>query len=160
MTRFVWWALLSSVLSAACGSDADVGGNYTAAITNRNDECSIGWTVGEQGNTQVTVSQTGRDVTLVVQGVPGILVANLLGTDTFTGNVDGSSIDLKVVGNAQKQTADCMYTFDGEIDASLDGDTLSGRVEYRAQTNGDASCGTREDCLSVQEFNATRPPPP
>ena len=144
--------------AAAC-SDANVAGSYTAAITNRADGCSIGWNTGEQSTASMTVNQAGSDVTLVVNGLPGALVALVLGTNTFTGGVDGEDIDLKVVGTAPKTLGNCQFTFNGAVIASQDGDTMKGRVEYRAATNGHADCASRERCLSTQEFNATRPPP-
>lgn len=154
-TSIAWVAL---VCAAAC-SDANVAGNYTAAITNRTDPCSIGWTSGDQSNATLTVTQEGSDVTMIVNGLPGLFVAGILGTNTFTGDVDGDEVNLEVTGNAQKASGSCEFTFNGKVIASQDGDTLSGRVEYRAATNGHPDCASREKCVSTQEFNATRPPP-
>jgi hypothetical protein len=152
------WIALALPLAGAC-SDANVAGNYTAAITNRSDGCSIGWTSGDQTTATFTVTQAGSDVTLTVNGLAAIFVAGQLGTSTFTGNVDGDELDLRVTGTLPKTSGGCEFTFNGKVSASQDGDMMSGRVEYRAATNGDADCGSRESCLSVQEFNATRPPP-
>jgi hypothetical protein len=158
MERVIWIAWIALVGTAAC-SDANVAGNYTAAITNRNDGCSIGLDAGAQSTATFTVNQSGSDVTLVVNGIPGVLVAGLLGTNTFTGGVDGDSVSLKVTGTAPQTSGNCKFTFNGKVIATQDGDTMKGRVEYRAATNGDVDCGTRKDCVSTQDFNATRPPP-
>jgi hypothetical protein len=158
MKRRIWIAWIALTSAAAC-SDANVAGNYTAAITNRADGCSIGWNSGDQSTAAMTVNQSGSDVTLIVNGIPGLFVAGVLGTNTFTGGVDGEDVDLKVVGTAPKTSGNCQFTFNGEVIASQDGDAMSGRVEYRAATNGHADCASREGCLSVQDFNATRPPP-
>lgn len=149
---------MALVCAAAC-SDANVAGNYTAAITNGADPCGIGWTANEMNNATMTVTQSGSDVTLIVNGLPGLYVATILGTNTFAGDVDGSDVDLAVTGTAQKTSDACTYTYNGKVIAAQDGDTLAGRVEYRAATNGHADCGTRQSCVSKQEFNATRPPP-
>jgi len=159
MQRRIWIAWIALATATAACSDAHVAGNYTAAITNRADGCSIGWSSGDQATASMTVNQSGSDVTLVVNGLPGVLVAGVLGTNTFTGSVDGEDVDLKVVGTAPKTIGSCEFTFNGEVIASQDGDTMKGRVEYRAATNGHADCASRERCLSTQEFNATRPPP-
>ncbi len=160
IARFAGIALaLALPLASAC-SDANVAGNYTAAITNRADGCSIGWTSGEQATATFSVMQSGSDVTLTVNGLASIFVAAQLGTSTFTGDVSGDELDLRVTGTLKKPpVGGCEFTFNGKVSASQDGDTMSGRVEYRAATNGHADCGSREGCLSVQEFNATRPPP-
>jgi hypothetical protein len=148
-----------ALVGAAACSDANVAGNYTAAITNRADNCSIGWTAGDQSTAPLTVTQSGGDVTLIVNGLPGLFVAGILGSNTFIGGVDGDDVDLELMGVARKMSGGCDFTFNGKVFASLDGDTLKGRVEYRAATNGNADCGTRQGCVSTQDFNATRPPP-
>jgi hypothetical protein len=95
---------------------------------------------------------------MIVNGLPGVLVAGILGTNTFTGDVSGEELDLRVVGTAPKTSGGCEFTFNGRVIANQDGDSMAGRVEYRAATNGHPDCGTREQCLSRQDFNASRPP--
>jgi hypothetical protein len=159
IARIAWIALaLALPLAGAC-SDANVAGNYTVALTNRADGCSIGWTSGEQATATFNVMQSGSDVTLTVNGLAAIFVGSVLGTSTFTGDVSGDELDLGVTGTVARSSGGCMYTINGKVSATQDGDTMSGRVEYRAATNDHADCGSRASCLSVQEFNATRPPP-
>jgi hypothetical protein len=114
--------------------------------------------VGEPATASVTVTQSGSDVTLTVNGLAQFFISGQFGTNVFTGSVDGDSVDLTVQGTMKKTVQACEYTFNGEIEATLDGDTLSGELRYRAATNGNADCGTRENCVSVQAFNATRAP--
>jgi hypothetical protein len=155
MRHLVWIALIGA---AAC-SDANVAGNYTAAITNRADGCSIGWNVGEMTTgVAVTVMQSDSNVTLTVMGASGLLIGGLLGSNAFTGKVDGDDIDLAITGTSQKTQNTCKFTINGQIRGSLDGDTLQGKVEYRALTNDDATCGSRTGCVSTQDFNAVRAP--
>lgn len=156
MTRLVWIALIGA---AAC-SDANVAGNYMAAITNRADGCSIGWDVDEsEMGISVTVTQSGSDITLAVNSLgPAAALGVLLGTNTFTGSVDGDDVSLSVTGTRPNTISTCTFTFNAEIDAAQDGDTMKGRIEYRAATNDDATCGSRTGCLSLQDFNANRPP--
>jgi len=157
MKHLVWIALAGA---AAC-SDANVAGNYTAAITNRADGCSIGWAVGESSTgIELTVTQSGSDVTLMVNplSLPGVFLGGLLGTNSFQGEVDGDDVSLSVKGMKDNNISTCTFKFNADIDAVQDGDTMTGRVEYRAATNGDDACGSRTGCLSVQEFNATRAP--
>jgi hypothetical protein len=149
---------MALVCAAAC-SDANVAGNYTAVITNGTDQCSIGWTAGTQSTATLAVMQEGSNVTLLVNGLSGVFVAGILGTNTFTGDVDGDEVNLAVTGSAQKASNNCEFTFNGKVIANQDGDRLEGRVEYRAATNGHADCASREKCVSTQDFTATRPPP-
>jgi hypothetical protein len=158
-TSIAWIALSLSLTGAAACSDADVAGVYTAQLTNRSDGCSLGLTSGENAMASFTVTQSGGDVTLVVEGIASLFVRSQLGTSAFTGGVDGDDVSLQVIGTAPLAAGDCKYTVNAKIKASQDGDAMSGRVEYRAATNDHADCGTRTGCLTVQEFNATRPPP-
>lgn len=164
MKRLAWivvaWIVFGCV-AAACGSDANVAGNYTVAITNGVNGCSIGnWDPGAQPTASAQITQAGSDVTLTVQGLAGIGVAALLGTNVMTGDVSGDNVLLEVAGTQGFTTGNCAYTFNSKLDADLSGDTLSGHIDYRAATNGGTDCGTREDCVSRQDFNATRPPAP
>ena len=155
MKRLVWIALAGL---AAC-SDANVAGTYFAAITNRADGCGIGWNIGAQEtDVNVTAAQSGSDVTVIVNGVPGVLLGLQTGTNTFKGEVDGDDLNVSITGTAPKSSGNCSYTINAKLKASLDGDTLTGSVEYRAATNGGSDCGSRTNCVSTQEFNAIRPP--
>jgi hypothetical protein len=145
---------------AAC-SDANVAGNYSAAITNKADGCSIGWNVGDKTmNVELTVSQDGSSkVTLTVdQFSPALFVVGLTGSNMFTGEVDGDDVNLSITGTEPHQSGNCKWMYNAEIDAVLDGDTLSGSVKYRAATNDDPACGSRTGCVSTQDFNAIRAP--
>ena len=145
--------------AAACGSDANVAGNYTVAITNKDNGCSIGnWMVGAQPMATATVMQDGSKVKLTVNGFAGVAVSGLLGTSQFDGEVSGNDISLEVIGTVPNATGNCTYTYNSTLDATQDGDVMTGRVHYRAATNGGTDCGSRTGCVSFQDFNATRPP--
>ena len=146
------------VASAAACSDADVAGSYNAQLTNGTDGCSLGLTKGENVAAMFRVTQDGGDVSLTVDGLPGLFIAIQTGSSVFTGGVDGDDVDVERKGTVTQTTQTCEYTINVQIKASQDGDTMSGRVEYRAATNNDATCGSHQGCLTVQEFNATRPP--
>lgn len=159
MKRRIWIAWITLACAAAACGDANVAGNYTAAITNGADGCSIGWDVGEQANATFTVNQSGSDVTLLVTGGAVFFFSVLLGADTFTGSVDGDDVDASLIGTRSQTSGGCVFTLNAKISATQDGDAMNGRVEYRTATNGHADCGSRETCVSRQDFNATRPPP-
>jgi hypothetical protein len=154
-TWLVWIAL---ACAAAC-SDANVSGNYTVALTNGTDGCSMGWNVNQQVTTSFTVNQSDSNVDLMVNGViESAFLGVWIGTNRFPGEVDGDDVDLDVIGTPTHRTGACEYTIDAELTASLDGDTLKGGVNYRAKTNDSGDCGSREGCVSKQSFNATRSP--
>jgi len=143
--------------TAAC-SDADVAGNYNAQLTNGADGCSLGLTTGQNATATFTVTQDGGDVSLTVDGLPGLFIAFQAGSAVLTGGVDGDDVSVERKGTVKQTAQSCEYTINVKIKASQDGDTMSGRVEYRAATNNDSTCGSHQGCLTVQEFNATRPP--
>jgi hypothetical protein len=160
MKRVIWIAWIALACAAGCG-DAYVAGNYTAALTNGTDGCSIGWTVGMQTTAPFTVTQTESDITVTVTGVAQFFLSGLLGTNTFSGGVDGDDVSASAIEVARppQTSGGCMFTYEARIVASQSDDTMKGRVEYRASTNDHADCGSRQDCVSRQDFNATRPPP-
>lgn len=155
-------ATLLVVLAAACGSSepADVAGNYTIALTNRDNGCDLAnWTVGEQASgIPVVITQEGANATADVQAGAGFILDAALGSSVYTGDVDGSNLFLELFGNRPQQQGNCSFTFNSEIDASLIGDTLTGRINYKAATNDNPDCTALEGCVSFQEFNGTRPP--
>jgi hypothetical protein len=150
------------VLCAACGSDADVAGNFTIALTNRDNGCNLNnWTVGDQSSgIPVTITQDGGTATADVGGGAGLVLDLALGAHVYTGDVDGNDLSLELFGTRGQTAGSCAFTYNSAIDGSISGDTLSGRIEYRAATNGSPECGTIEGCVSFQEFNGTRPPAP
>jgi hypothetical protein len=148
------------VACAACGSDANVEGDYMVSLTNRDDGCMIGWVVGNQATNIPVVITQGTDVTASVNGVAGALLDGLLGSHFYTGNVDGDNVSLTVIGDRGQTKGNCAFTFNSTIAAKASGDTLNGRIEYRAVTNGNPDCTALEGCLSFEDFAGVRPPPP
>lgn len=158
MSRFVIVALW---VVAACGTDdVNAAGNYTIALTSGANGCNLSnWTVGGQTTgIAVGITQSGKDVTATVAGLAGGALDVVLGSHVFAGTVSGDSLDMTILGTVPKSMGNCTYTFNSEIPATLSGDALSGSVEYRAATNGNPDCATLVGCLSVQQFNGSRPP--
>ena len=154
--------LLLGFLVAACGggSDANVAGNYTMAITNRDNGCNFAnYNVGAQSMIGVVISQDGSNVTATVTGGGGFLLALVVGSNVYSGDVDGDDVDLEIVGDNGFNMGNCAYTYNSEIHATADGDSMSGRIEYRAVTNNNSDCGAITGCLTFQEFAGSRPPP-
>ena len=151
------------VLLAACGggSDANVEGNYTMGVTNRENGCNFnGYTVGNQGMVAVNITQNGSDASATVTGGGGFLLALVVGSNVYTGEVDGSDVDLAIIGTIGATMGNCAYTYNSEIHGKADGNSMSGRIEYRAVTNMNSDCGAITGCLTFQEFSGSRPPPP
>lgn len=146
---------------AACGSDTNVAGDYTIALTNRTNGCMFGnWNEGDSTTgVDVVFTQSGSDVTATINNVGGLALKAVFGSagNVFKGD---DSIDLKVFGTNSQTKGNCTYTFNGEITADLSGDTLTGRIDYRAADNGNPDCTTQNihGCDSYQDFNGTRPP--
>ena len=158
MPRMKHWGWL--LVLAACGGSADVAGNYTIALTNRDNGCNFqGWTVGQQTTgVGVQITQNGSSVTAAVQGAGTIGLDAALGSHTFTGSVSGDKLDLSITGTRALSMGNCAYTYNAAIAATSSGDALSGRITYTAATNGNSDCATLQGCMTFQDFNGTRPP--
>ncbi len=149
------------VLCAACnGPDADVEGNYTVALTNRDNGCNLAmWTVGEQTTgIPVAITQEGTSLAADVGGGAQIALDFALGSHIYTGEVDGTAVLLTILGTRSQSSGNCTFTYNSVIASSLDGDVLTGRIDYRAATNGNPDCAAITGCVSFQDFNGTRPP--
>lgn len=159
MKRLHWFL----VVLAACGGggDADVAGSYTMAITNRDNGCNFaGYTVGAQNMVGVNITQDGSNLTATVTGGGGFLLALVVGSNIYTGGVDGDDVDLQIIGDIAMNTGNCAYTYNSEIHATANGDSMNGRIEYRSVTNNNSDCAAITGCLTFQEFAGSRPPPP
>lgn len=148
------------VLLAACGGTADVTGTYTVNLTNHANGCAFqNWTVGDVATgIPVTISQDGDSASADVGGGAGGFLQLWLGGKVFNGSVDGSDFTATITGTNPNSSGNCAYTFNATLDATLDGDTLSGVVDYAAQTNNGTDCGALTGCVSEQAMNGTRPP--
>jgi hypothetical protein len=62
------------------------------------------------------------------------------------------------VRHSQQHHEDCTFTFNSEIHATIDGDVLTGEIDYLSATNGNPDCAAVASCRSLQNFNGTRPP--
>ena len=152
--------LLIAALAACGGDPADVAGDYTIAITSGDNGCALaGWTVGNTtSGIAVTITQDGASASATVQGTAAGVLVVLLGSATFTGDVDGDDLSMSIVGTVGRTQGSCAYTYDALLDGTLDGDFLEGTIEYRARTNAQPDCGALTGCVSSQAWNGTRPP--
>jgi hypothetical protein len=156
-------AILAVVLAlTACGGDdpVDAAGTYTVSLTRREDGCSYGWNGESNAGVEVAITQNAAAVSADVQPAAGARLAldAILGGHVFTGTVDGTHLDLLIEGTTPFSMGTCDYTIDAQIDASLDGDVLSGNILYRDQTDNSTDCGALTGCTSRQELLGNRPP--
>lgn len=164
MNRRAFGTILLAVglAAAGCGGDANVEGNYSVALTNRDNGCNLGnFTPGDTAsNISVVITQEGSTATVTVEGIAGLYLGGLLGGggNVYRGGVDGDGFTVDSIGTLPRTTGNCTYTYNSTIDASLDGDVLTGRIEYRAADNGNSDCSQIMGCLTFQDFNGTRPP--
>ncbi len=137
-----------------------MAGDYTIALTNRDNGCNLAnWTVGEQSsNIPVVIAQDGSTATANVMAGAGVVLDLALGSHLYEGEIDGDELFLELFGSRSQTQGNCTFTFNSEIDASIDGDTLTGVINYKAATVGNPDCAPLEGCVSFQEFNGTRPP--
>ncbi len=106
----------------------------------------------------LTVTQNGEAVTASVGGVSGAALDLVLASHEFVGTIDGEHMDLRITGERAASMGACAYTLNADVAADIDGDTLTGTITYRPQTNGASDCNYLNTCSNVQAFNGTRPP--
>jgi hypothetical protein len=154
--------VLGFLVGCADDDPANVEGNFTVAVTNRDNGCNLGnWTVGDSSaGIPVTIAQEGENVSATVMGLTGAGLNLGLGSNVFSGKIDENKLDLDLFGERPQMQNSCTYTYNAKILGLVDGDTIEGRVEYRAAptTPSNPDCASITGCLSFQEFNGTRPP--
>lgn len=159
MTK-LWCAGVLVSLLAACGSDVDAAGDYTLAVTNRENGCDFdNWTEGESStNIPMTITQSGDMITGDVGGVAGGFLDLVLGSSVFEGEVSGDDLNMTLFGETSATQGNCTFTVNAVLDGELEGDVLTGEIRYTAATNDNPDCTDIEGCVSRQELNGTRPP--
>ena len=155
--------LLLLVVAGACSSTppAMVAGQYTVAVTNRDNGCNLqSWTVGQStANIMVAITQNGSTADATVQGGTGAYLDIILGAHDFTGTIDGHHLSLTLFGTRTSNSGNCTWTYNANLEADLSGDVLTGTIDYQPKTNGNPDCtATQNSCKSTQDFNGTRPP--
>ena len=146
---------------AACGGDpVNAEGTYTMSVTNRDNGCNFAnWTIGNSAaSIGVVINQEGEDVNADVEGLTRIYLDAVLGGHVFQGTVDGDELDMKIQGTTKITTGNCVdHTIDAQLKATLDGDILTGRINYTIVGTG-STCTPYDGCTSYQDMNGTRPP--
>jgi hypothetical protein len=146
---------------AACGGEpADVSGEYSLAVTNRDNGCEFDdWQEGDTAqNIPLTVDQDGRDVTARLGGLAGLFVEAVLGSRTFEGVVSGDRVTLELYGSRSLSEGNCTFTINATVTGTLIGNALSGFIDYTPAHNGNPDCSSIDRCVTTQEFSGSRPP--
>jgi hypothetical protein len=151
--------VLVAVGAVGCGN-ADVSGNYTVALTSRENNCNFdGWQQGQMvNNVPLNITQNGGTVSGEVTGLAGAGLEAIVGGRIFTGTVSGNTVEMKITGTRMGARGNCDYTVDLIAKATLTGDSLQGELHYIPKTDGATDCGTLNTCTNIQSFSGTRPP--
>ena len=152
--------LILLIALASCTSPVDAAGNYTMNITFRDNGCNIaGWTAGNTAtNVHAVFTQSGDGLTADFMDVSAFYLDTVTGEHVFSGKVSGDSLDLMLHGTRSHTTGNCAYFYDARLRAHLDGDVITGTVDYIGAGNGSTDCAGITGCISVQDMNGTRPP--
>lgn len=155
----------TALVAPGCGDSsdstpADVAGNYTIAVTNRDNGCDFAnFTPGDSSqNIPFNLVQNGSAVTGTIGGVAGVYVGVILGSNQFEGSVSGNSVTMTLYGTTSATTGNCTYTINATVTGTLTGDALQGRIDYTKQGNGNPDCAAIEGCVTRQDFSGSRPP--
>jgi hypothetical protein len=153
--------LILLVAVAACGGDpVNAEGTYTISVTNRANGCNFAnWVIDNSAaNIGVVINQEGADANADVMGLTRIYLDAVLGAHVFQGKVDGDELDLTITGTTKITTGNCVdHTIDAQLKSTLDGDVLTGRINYTIVGAG-STCTPYDGCVSYQDMNGTRPP--
>jgi len=146
---------------AACASDdANAAGDYAITLTDRDNGCNLGnWTSGATSAAPVTLTQSGNNVTAVVNGLAGLALDLAVGGHSYAGKVNGTTLELNLFGTRSNTAGNCTYTLNARIHAVLDGMNLTGQVDYTSATNGNPDCAGIASCDSFQDLSGSRAPP-
>jgi hypothetical protein len=107
----------------------------------------------------VVVSQNQSLVTATVNGVTGLFMTAGIGTNTFSGSLEGAQTSLTATGTVQATQGSCTFTTNATVDATFLRDTMQGTVTYTRLPVGQSSgCAVIQGCQSVQSFSGARPP--
>lgn len=158
--RLALWTCVGLCAGACGGSDdLDAAGDYTITLTNRSNGCNLGsWTEGASATANVTLTQAGSNVTAVVTGLGAVALEVALGGHSYSGRITGATLELDLFGTRSNSAGNCTYTLNSKIHAVLEGDVLTGQINYTSATNGNPDCDSITSCDSFQDFNGTRPP--
>ena len=139
---------------------ADVDGEYSVALTNRENGCEFqDWEVGGQTTAvPLTIEQKDEEVTGQVTSFAGLVLWALTGNATFRGTAGPSSVTMEIQGNVRHREGACEFWVDATLEAEVSGETLSGTITYEKRPLPGADCSLSPGCSSIQAFNATRPP--
>lgn len=153
-------AVLALSAGASCGGPANVAGNYTLALTNKDNGCNFtNWTAnGMTSGVPMVITQNNSAITGMVTGAGGTFLDLALGSHTFTGTVVGPTLAMALHGTTQGHSGNCAYTYTATATATLSGDAIQGTIDYTPETNKGTDCTTIEGCKTTQAFNGTRPP--
>lgn len=153
--------ILLAAVATGCGGDpVDAEGTYTVSVTNRANGCNFqNWTIDNSAaGIQVVINQEGEDVNADVMGATRVYLDIVLGSHVFQGTVDGNDLDMAIQGTQKFTTGNCVdHTIDARLQTSLDGDVLTGRINYTIVGTG-STCTPYDGCSSYQDMNGTRPP--
>jgi hypothetical protein len=160
MKRLGLFAVFFTIGVACSSSPVNVAGSYSVQLTNGSNGCMFQtYTVGSDTmNVPVAVTQSGSTATATVSGVAGDYLNLVLGSDSFSGSVDGSSLDLTLTGTRALSQGNCAYTYNATLMAELADNSLSGSVDYTADTNNGSDCGALVGCITTQNIAGSRPP--
>jgi len=152
--------ILLAVLGACGGDPVDAEGTYSLNVTNRDNGCNFqNWEIGKsETGIKVVINQEGEKINADVMDATRVVLDFLLGSHVYNGTIDGDELDMQILGTRSFNMGNCTLTIDSDLQATINGDVLTGRINYHYHGNGNSDCGPYHGCTSYQEMNGTRPP--
>jgi hypothetical protein len=150
-----------ALTDAADAADAaittpDVTGTYLLVLKAGTNGCAFpSWNEGSVTTADAKLSQTGTAVSVEVQGVAALTFGLTVGTAVLSGKLTGKTLSAKAVGTLVGTSGSCSYTHDALLDATFDGDTVTGTVRYVRVLDGTPACASLA-CTTVEPFTGLR----
>ena len=163
-TARVGMVLAGACLTFGCGDDdefvapTDVAGLYELTLHNGANGCGLeDWVEGNTTtNVGLRIEQQGTDLIGRLEGPVGGIVAVLLGTAELSGSQSRGDVTLQAFSPYVRQQGTCTYNLLVTLQGTLDGNLMSGTIDYTWATNGAPECSDLEGCVTEQTFDAVR----
>ena len=142
----------------ALSSTFDFSGDYTVVVTNGQNGCGFAnWTPGQMsGAIPLKITQTMDQVVVEVGGLTGDLLNLVCGSKQLAGTVHQGAIDVSLICPKQSMQMMCMFHYVAHAHATLNGNHITGTIDYTTVTNHSPDCGQLENCRSTQTFTGNR----
>lgn len=140
--------------------DGTLAGRYNVSLTYGENGCDLDdWVEGTELTSVVLDMEqsSSNEIRGEVEGIVGGILALVHGSNVYEGTVAGSEFTMRIDGQYPQVNGGCASTFDNLATGKVEGDFISGTLEFLVAGDGDPDCEAVE-CSSKMAFTGSRPP--